>query len=141
MQVVILVQVDKPGMRRKRNEIAIFKVGDKWVFKHYFEDAETFKELAEYYDKDHYRFILKTLGERNKILKLLKKRGFDAEILESTKGHAVKLGKYKRYASMLKNSLAHIETSEWHIFLMKDRDSVDDALRHGAKLLEVEVKF
>jgi hypothetical protein len=41
----------------------------------------------------------------------------------------------------LKNSVAQIETQEWRIFLMKDQAAVKEALRLGAKIVEVEVKF
>jgi hypothetical protein len=42
---------------------------------------------------------------------------------------------------VLKNSLAQIETDEWRIFLMKDLAAVKEALRKGAKLVEVDVHF
>ncbi len=125
----------------RKKGITFFKIGGQWTFKHYFEDVETFKELAEYYDKDDYRFILKTPGERNKAQKFLAQRGFDVKLVESTRGYVVKLARYARYAALLKNSVAHIETPEWRIFLLKDFPSVEEALRHGAKLVEVEVNF
>jgi hypothetical protein len=42
---------------------------------------------------------------------------------------------------VLKNSVAMIETPEWHIFLMKDPAAVEEAQRLGAKIVEVDVKF
>jgi hypothetical protein len=55
--------------RRKR--IIIFKAAGGWVFKHFFDDSAIFRELADHYNKDLYRFEFKTVGERNKALKLL----------------------------------------------------------------------
>ena len=49
--------------------------------------------------------------------------------------------RYSKYAPMLKNSVAMIETPEWRIFLMKDLAAVEEAQRHRARLVEVEVKF
>jgi hypothetical protein len=53
----------------------------------------------------------------------------------------VKLIRYSKYAIVLKNSVAHIETPEWRIFLMKDLTAVAEALRQGAKVVEVDVEF
>ena len=61
--------------------------------------------------------------------------------MEDLKGYVVKLGRYSKYALVLKNSVNHIETPEWRIFLMKDKASVEEAVRMGAKIVEVDVKF
>jgi hypothetical protein len=61
--------------------------------------------------------------------------------VEDLKGYMVKLDKYSKYAAVLKNSVAHIESPEWRIFLMKDLAAVEEALRQGAKMVEVHVKF
>ena len=57
------------------------------------------------------------------------------------KGYAVKLPRHRRYAAVLKNSVALIETPEWRIFLMKDLAAAEEAQRQGAKTVEVDVKF
>ncbi len=126
---------------QKRARINIFRARGGWIFKHYFEEQETFRDLAEYYDRDGYRFVLKTLGERNKAMKILERRGFEVALVESARGYTVKLSRYSRYAFLLKNSVAHFETPEWRIFLMKDLAAVEEALRQGAKLVEVDVRF
>ncbi len=126
---------------QKRKRITMFKIGKHWIFKHFFDDKETFWELADHYDKNSYRFEYKTIGERNKALKLLEMRGFDVDLAEDPKGYVVKLGRYSKYASVLKNSVAHIETPEWRIFLMKDLAAVEEAIKLGAKVVEVDVKF
>ena len=125
--------------RHKR--ITMFKAGGRWIFKHFFDDSAIFKELADYYNKDLYRFEFKTMGERNKALKLLELRGFEVELVEDLRGYVVKLPRYSKYAPVLKISVAMIESPEWRIFLMKDLAAVEEAQRQGAKLVEVEVKF
>ena len=124
-----------------KKSITIIKAGSHWIFKHFFDDTEGFRELADYYDKDGYRFVLKTPGERNLVQKLLEQRGFDVELVENSRGYVVKLSHKSKYAGVLKNSLAQIETSEWRIFLMKDQAAVKEAIREGAKLVEVDVQF
>jgi len=78
---------------------------------------------------------------QNKALKLLELQVFDLELVEDLKRYAVKLPRYSKYAPVLKNSVATIETPEWRIFLMKDLVAVEEAQRLGAKMGEVEVKF
>jgi hypothetical protein len=62
-------------------------------------------------------------------------------MVEDLKGYAVKLPRHSRYAAVLKNSVAMIETPEWRIFLKKDLASVEEAQKQGAKIVEVGVKF
>ncbi|NPV63637.1 MAG: hypothetical protein HPY61_13620 [Methanotrichaceae archaeon] len=125
----------------KRKRIIMFKVGKVWIFKHFFEDKEIFRQLADHYDKDIYRFSFKTFAERNQAIKLLERRGLDVDLVEDLKGYVVKLDRRSKYASILKNSVAHIETPELRIFLMKDLAAVEEAVRMGAKVVEVDVKF
>jgi hypothetical protein len=135
------MEADALAIDHEKRHVTLFKAGNHWIFKHYFDDQETFRELADYYDKDGYRFVLKTPGERNKALKLLERRGFDVAQVENARGYVVKLNRYIRYGPVLKNSVAQIETPEWRIFLMKDKASVDEAVRLGAKVVEVDVRF
>jgi hypothetical protein len=130
---------DLPASPKK--SITIIKAGSHWIFKHFFEDKDIFKELADYYDKEGYRFVLKTPGERNLVQKLLERRGFEVALVESSRGYVVKLDRQSRYAAVLKNSLAQIETDKWRVFLMKDLAAVKESLRQGAKIVEVDVQF
>jgi hypothetical protein len=130
---------DLPASPKK--SITIIKAGGHWIFKHFFEDKDIFKELADYYDKEGYRFVLRTPGERNLVQKLLERRGFEVVLVESSRGYVVKLDRQSRYSPVLKNSLAQIETDKWRVFLMKDLAAVKDSLRQGAKIVEVDVQF
>ena len=134
-----MTEDDLPAAPKK--SITIIKAGHHWLFKHFFEDKDIFKELADYYDKDGYRFVLRTPGEKNLVQKLLERRGFEVILAESSRGYVVKLSRQSRYAALLKHSLAMIETDEWRVFLMKDLASVRNAVRQGAKLVEVDVQF
>ena len=109
---------------QRRKKIILFKIGKLWVFKHFFEDKETFKALAEFYNSNKFRFEFKTFGERNNALKILERNGFDYELVENLKPFVVKISRYSKYAPLLKKSIAHMETSDWRIFLMKDLSSV-----------------
>ena len=63
------------------------------------------------------------------------------ELVEDLRGYVVKLLRYSKYAPVLKNSVAMIETQEWRILPMKDLASVEEAQMQEAKLIEVNVRF
>lgn len=85
---------------QKRKRINVFKVGNLWAFKHFFDDMELFRALQDHYSKDRYRFEFRTVGERNVALKLLDRNGFDCSIVEDLHGYVVKLPKSARYAKV-----------------------------------------
>lgn len=118
---------------RRQKKVTLFKLGKLWVFKYFFDNKETFKALVESYNKDKFRFELKTLGERNKALKILEHAGFDYELIEDLRPYVVKLSRYSKYAPILKNSIAFMETPDQRIFLMKDLAALEEAVRMGAE--------
>ena len=125
----------------KRKRITVFKVGKLWLFKYFFEDKDIFKALLDYYNKDLYRFELKSIGERNKVLKFLERNNFDYDLVENLNGYVVKLPKSAKYSQILKNSIAFNETATERIFLMKDLAAVEEAVSLGAKIVEDEILF
>lgn len=125
----------------KRKRITVFKVGKLWLFKYFFDNRELFEALLDHYNKDLFRFELKTLGARNNALKLLERNGFDYDLVENLQGYVVKLPKFAKYAQILKNSVATKETATERLFLMKDLAAVEEAMGLGAKIVEGEIAF
>ena len=125
--------------RRKR--VTIFKLGNLWVFKQFFDNHELFSALLDHYNKDLFRFEFKSTGARNNALKLLERNGFDYDLVEDLKGYVVQLPKSAKYAQVLKNSMAFKETANERLFLMKDLAAVEEAVGLGAKIVEAEVAF
>ncbi len=66
----------------KRTRINIFKLSGAYYFKHFFDNPLLFGELEPFYDKLHYRFKMATAGRRNKVMKLLDRKGYDPTIIE-----------------------------------------------------------
>jgi len=60
----------------------MFRAAGGWILKHFFDDSEIFRKLADHCNNDLYRFEFKTVSERNKALKLLELRSFDVELVE-----------------------------------------------------------
>ena len=82
---------------QRRKKIILFKLGKIWVFKHFFDNKETFKALADSYNEDKFRFEFKTFGARNKALKVLDRAGFDYELVEDLRPYVVKISRYSKY--------------------------------------------
>lgn len=116
-----------------RKKINIFKIGKLYCFKCYFNDREVFGELSKYYNERKYRFECGTASERNKIIKYLWKVGFEANIVEDPSEYIVKIDRFKKYASILKDSIEQTEIGNDMVFLMKDRASVEQAIEQGAE--------
>lgn len=122
------------NVKRKRNRINIFKIGKIYVFKHFFDDKEIFKGLVDFYISESYRFEMKNAGVRNKVMKFLDmKGGFDVYLIEDPADFMVKIGKDKKYAGILRNSVDFRETKDARIFIMKDMVAVEEAISLGAE--------
>ena len=117
----------------KKKKLNIFKIGSLWCFKHFFNDKEIFKELSEHYNREKYRFELKTIGERNKVMKYLEEKGFKPVLIEDPSNYTVKIDRFKKYAAILKNSIDYDEKGRDRIFIMKDLVSVEEAIEKGAE--------
>lgn len=72
----------------------------------------------------------------NNVFKLLERNGFDPYPIEDLVGYLVKLGKFSKYAPVLKNSVDHTETPTERIFLIKDPAAVEEAKEFGAESYE-----
>ena len=117
----------------KKKKLNFFKIGKIWCFKYFFDDKEIFNDLLEYYNREKYRFELGTVGERNKIIKYLEKKGFEYVLIEDASDYTVKIERFKKYAAILKNSIDYDEKGQDKIFIMKDLVSVEDAIVNGAE--------
>ena len=125
-----------------RKKVNIFKISNLYCFKQYLDDRELFKELSEYYNDKKYRFECNTVGERNKIMKLLFSKGYEPIPVDDFKHYLVKIDRFKKYKNILKNSIEHTELGSDRIFLMKDMFSLERALEQGAEKYtdEIDVK-
>jgi hypothetical protein len=117
----------------KREKINIFKIGSLWCFKYFFGDRELFMGLSEYYNRDKYRFELKNVGDRDKVMKYLEEKGFETVPIVDTSEYTVKIDRFKKYAPILKNSIDSTEREKERVFIMKDLASVEEAIAKGAE--------
>src|SRR5659263_271873 len=116
----------------KRPCINIFKFNKAYYFKHFFDDPELFRELEPYYEKSNYRFKMTNAGAKNKVMKLLDRKGFDPNIIEDAAPYTVEIGKYQNYGELLKNSIESYPLRDKIVLIMKDLVWVEHAVKMGA---------
>jgi hypothetical protein len=119
-------------LEKKRPRINIFKLVGAYYFKHFFDDLELFKELEPYYEKQRYRFKMKTAGERNKVMKYLDKKGYDPTLIEDPAPFTVEISRYQKYGELLKNSIESYPLRDKMVLVMKDMAWVEQAVEMGA---------
>lgn len=76
---------------------------------------------------------MKTAGERNKVMKLLDRKGYDPTIIEDAAPYYVEISKYQKYGELLKNSIESCLMRDKIVFVMKDMAWVEQALAIGAE--------
>jgi len=135
---MILIKLAMPtiDITEKRPCINFFKLNKAYYFKHFFDDLELFRQLEPYYEKQSYRFKMATAGERNKVMKLLDRKGFDPNIIEDAVPYTVEIGKFQNYGELLKNSVESYPLRDKIVLVMKDMVWVEQALVMGAKKQE-----
>ncbi len=112
--------------------INIFKLGGAYYFKHFFDDPELFRELEPFYEKQRYRFKMATVGERNKVMKLLDMKGYDPILIEDPAPFTVEISRYRKYGELLKNSIENYHLRDKVVLVMKDMVWVEQAMAMGA---------
>jgi hypothetical protein len=118
----------------KRPCINFFKLNKVYYFQHYFDDPELFRELEPYYEKASYRFKMASAGARNKVMKLLDRKGFESNIIEDVAPYTVQIGKFQNYGELLKNSIESYPLRDKIVLVMKDIVWVEQAVIMGAVL-------
>ena len=116
----------------KRPCINIFKLGNAYYFKQFFDDPSLFRELEQFYDKGRYRFKIATVGERNKIMKILEKKGYDPTLIENPEPFTVEISRYQKYDELIKNSVKSYPLRDKTMLVMKDMARVEQAVAMGA---------
>ncbi len=115
--------------------INVFKVGNRYLFKHYFENRKIFEKLEKYYVRHRYRFEIpsETYGA---FKKELESEGYKLEEVEDPEPLCVVKPKYTEMKEILKKSVYKEVKKDDLIFVMKDKVAVEEAVQLGAKPLE-----
>lgn len=121
-----------PSFDVNREQINLFVVDDLYLFKHYFEQNAVFGTLRRYYNEDAHRFEVPedALAE---VQEVPRDHFYDPVIVEEPESFCVVHRRYTDHPDVLfKASVLQRSRDDYHIFLMKDQLSVDQAVNNRA---------
>jgi len=131
-----------PGFRPSdRERVNAFQVGERYLFKHYFEGAAVFQRLEEYYNNQQYRFEVPP-GEFEAVQSFLSAHGYELTVVDFPEEFVVVVEKYTDHPeNIFKASVMQRSADGYNCFLVTDRAAVEQAVSDGAtRLTEVAIE-
>jgi len=141
-RVTSFVRERMPSFEVDRERINLFAVDDRYLFKQYFEQDDVFAELRRYYNEDEYRFEVPK-DAFSEVQELLREHFYDPVVVDDPEQFCVVYPKYADHPDVLfKASVLQRSTGDYHVFLMKDQLSVEQAVKNGGtRLVEADVEI
>ncbi len=118
--------------------IVVFSLDDEYLFRHYFERQDVFRDLSEYYNSEQYRFEVPE-EEFETVEQRLREVYYELRVVDPER-YCVVVEKYDKHAAILRDSVANWERRGHRFFLMKDDLAVEKAVDRGATPLS-ETEF
>jgi hypothetical protein len=116
----------------KEPTIPIFPIGEKYLFKHYFEERNLYSRLSQFYNGEKYRFEIPG-SELEDVMSFLRENGKSIAVVEDVEDFVVVKKKYTKHPDILfKESVLQRSHSGHNLFLMKNHSSVNAAITNGA---------
>lgn len=108
--------------------IFVFELDGTYVFKHYFEREDVFEAVADYYDREAYRFEVPR-REWGDVAATLREFFYEPEVVEDVDDFVVVKEAYTEHAEILKHSVANWSRRGYNFFLMKEPHWVERAVQ------------
>lgn len=124
-----------PTFDIETEEITVFDIGDRYIFKTYFDEDQLFKRLEKYYNKDKYRFEIPE-GDLKEVRQVLDEYYYELDVEDSVEDYCVVVDRKSKSANTLRNSVMRKHKGEHEILVMKDKLSKRQALEKSAVALE-----
>ena len=114
--------------------MAVFRIGDVYLFRHYFDGDEVFAALEPYYDPHAYRFEVPTERFRD-VRPQLAGHGYEL-VVEDPREFAVAVRKYSAHPeSVFDERVLELSGDDHNVFVLKSREAVERAVADGATRL------
>ncbi|MFB6280929.1 MAG: hypothetical protein ABEH40_02800 [Haloferacaceae archaeon] len=119
--------------------INVFPVGDRYLFRHYF-DEEVFDLVRRYYDNREYRFDVPA-RRFDPLRAALSDRGYELRVVADAAPYAVVVRKYRRHPENVFNAaVIQRHTPDHNVFVLRDKRSVALAVKQGAtRLVDTDI--
>jgi hypothetical protein len=115
--------------------VVAFDFGGEYVFSHYFEREDVFRDLREYYLDDEYRFEVPA-EDIEAVREVLAEAHYRLDVVEDPEPYCVAVEQYTEHADILRESVAHWTRRGYEFFLMPEEPAVKEALEQGATPVE-----
>lgn len=124
-----------PTFDIEREVINAYKIGDKYLFKEYFDQDELFGKLEGHYNSDKYRFEVEEESKKT-VSQILEDYFYELKVEQDIQSYCVVQDRTKDSSDLLRNSVATQTHKGKDIFLMKDDISTQQAVEKGSTSLE-----
>ena len=139
-----VVRTRMPSFDVDREQVNLFRVEDRYLFKQYFDQDTVFTALRDYYNQDDYRFEVPP-DVVEEVKQVLREHMFEPVVVDAPAEFCVVYPKYTDHPDVLfKTAVLQRSKRDKHLFLLKDQLSVEQAVNNGAKRLadtDMETRF
>ena len=124
-----------PSFDVDREQVNLFRVEDRYLFKQYFDQDKVFTALRDYYNQDDYRFEVPP-DAVEEVKQVLREHMFEPVVVDAPAEFCVVYPKYTDHPDVLfKAAVLQRSKRDKHLFLLKDQLSVEQAVNNGATRL------
>ena len=124
-----------PSFDVDREQVNLFRVEDRYLFKQYFDQDKVFTALRDYYNQDDYRFEVPP-DVVEEVKQVLREHMFEPVVVDAPAEFCVVYPKYTDHPDVLfKAAVLQRSKRDKHLFLLKDQLSVEQAVNNGATRL------
>lgn len=123
------------GRKSTPERVNAFLIGDRYLFRHYFEGEAVFDRLKPYYEHQEYRFSVPP-RRFDQIRAFLRDNGYRLRVVEDPEPYVVVVRKYRSHPeNVFKAAVHQWSTRNHNCFLLRDAASVEHAVGRGAARL------
>ena len=93
-----------PTFDVETEEITVFEIGDRYIFKTYFDEDQLFKQLKKYYNENKYRLEIPE-ADLEEVRQILDEYYYDLDVEDSVDDYCVVVDRKSKSANTLRNSV------------------------------------
>jgi hypothetical protein len=124
-----------PTFDVETEEITVFEIGDRYIFKTYFDEDQLFKQLEKYYNENKYRFEIPE-ADLEEVRQILDECYYGLDVEDSVDDYCILIDRKSKSANTLRNSVMRKHKGKQETLIMKDELSKKQAVGKDAVALE-----
>lgn len=114
-----------------RESVAMFRVGEQYLFAAYVDNQAVFEQIQEYYNDTEYRFEV-PVEEFETVCERLEEAYLNPVEVTDLEPYCVVVERYDQHAKILRDSVATWVRRGHRFFLMESELATADAVERGA---------